>query len=163
MKILYSTCALCLLTAFMWFPCSTQGNAQGLTKEELDDQIQKNLNTPIACGCSVYDYDDLDNRIKLASMIRSEFAAAKKQYAGKKQTLTPEIRNTVQNPIRGKINSTKNPKANDAGAVTYDFGCFTIMKPFTGRSATLILIVIFATTNWWRIGYRKKWTRMTRS
>jgi hypothetical protein len=127
MKILYSTCALCLLTAFMWFPCSTQGNAQGLTKEELDDQIQKNLNTPIACGCSVYDYDDLDNRIKLASMIRSEFAAAKKQYAGKKQTLTPEIRNTVQNPIRGKINSTKNPKANDAGAVTYDFGCFTII------------------------------------
>jgi len=128
MKILNSvTYCLCLLAAFVWIPSSTQANAQGLTKEELDAQIQQNLNTPIACGCSAQDYDDLDNRIKLAAMIRSEFGAAKAKYAGSKQTVTPAIRNAVQNPIRTRINNEKNTKATDAGATTYDFGCFTII------------------------------------
>jgi hypothetical protein len=128
MKTLISaTCTLCLLTVFLWFSSDTTAARQWLTQEELDAQVQQNLNTPIACGCDVQDYDDLDNRIKLASMIRSEFGAAKAKYAGSKQTVTPAIRDAVQNPIRTRINNEKNPKATDAGATTYDFGCFTII------------------------------------
>src|SRR5215213_9141270 len=109
-------------TALFWTSSSSGG--EGI---DVEAEVKKNLNTPIACGCSGQDYDDLDNRIQLASMIRGEFGAAKTKYAGSKQTVTPAIRNAVQNPIRSRINSTKNPKATDAGAVTYDFGCFTII------------------------------------
>ena len=121
------TYTLWVLMVFALFSSDTQASAQGLTKEELDAQIQQNLNTPIACGCSVYDYDDLDNRIKLAMMIRSEFAGAKGKYAGSKQTVTPAIRKAVQDPIRKRINDERNQKATDAGATTYDFGCFTLI------------------------------------
>ena len=127
MKIWYSTCALCLLTALMWFPSTTPANAEGLTKDALDAQIKQNLNTPIACGCSGQDYDDLNNRIKLVMMIRSEFGAAKSKYAGSKQTVTPAIRKAVQDPIKTRINNEKDQKATDAGATTYDFGCFTLI------------------------------------
>ena len=122
MKILNSaTYTLCLLTAFVWFP----SNTQGLTQEEVDAQIQQNLNTPIACGCSLQDYTDLTNRINMAMMIRMEFGAAKKKYAGSKQTVTPEIRNAVQNPIVQRINNERDKKAGDYSAKTYDLGCFT--------------------------------------
>ena len=125
MKTLHSaTYTLCLLTAFVWFP----SNTHGLTQEELDAQIQQNLNTPIACGCSVQDYDDLDNRIKIVQIIRSEFASAKTKYAGSKQTMTQAIQDSVQNPIRDRINNERNKKATAAGARTYDFGCFTIIS-----------------------------------
>ena len=128
MKTLISaTCTLCLLTVFLWFSSDTMAARQWLTQEELDAQVQQNLNTPIACGCEAQDYDDLDNRIQLASMIRSEFGAAKAKYAGSKQTVTQAIRDAVQNPIRARINTEKNKKATDAGATTYDFGCFTII------------------------------------
>ena len=128
MKTLISaTCTPCLLTVCLWLSSNATAATQGLTKEEFDAQVQQNLNTPIACGCSGQDYDDLNNRIKLVMMMRSEFGAAKTKYAGSKQTVTPAIRNAVQNPIRVRINNEKDPKATDAGATTYDFGCFTII------------------------------------
>jgi hypothetical protein len=122
-----ATCALCLLTVFFWLPPNTTAATQGLSQEEFDAQVQQNLNTPIACGCSGQDYDDLNNRIKLAMMIRSEFAGAKGKYAGSKQTVTPQIRQAVQGPIRTRINNERDSNATDAGATTYDFGCFTII------------------------------------
>lgn len=127
-----ATCTLCLLTGFLCLSSETTAATQGLTQEEIDAQVQQNLNTPIACGCSAQDYDDLNNRIKLVSMIRSEFGAAKAKYAGSKQTVTPEIRSAVQNPIVVRINNEKDRKATDAGATTYDFGCFTLID----RNAT---------------------------
>ena len=125
MKTFYSMCTLCLLTAFVWFPAISQANAQGLTQEALDAQVQQNLNTPIPCGCSLQDDIDLKNRIALVNMIILEFGAAKQKYAGSKQKLTPEIRSAVQKPIVVRINNEKDPKATDVGAITYDFGCWT--------------------------------------
>lgn len=126
MKTLNSTtCALCLLTAFFWLSSSTTAAAQGMTVEELNAQFQQNLNTPIACGCSLQDYTDLDNRIKIVSMIRMEFGAAKAKYAGSKQTLTPQIRNAVQQPIQQRINNEQDPKARDYSANTGDIFCTT--------------------------------------
>lgn len=132
MKILISaTCTLCLLTVFLWLSSNTTAAAEGLTQKELDAQVQQNLNTPIACGCSVQDYTDLDNRIKMVMMIQSEFGAAKAKYAGSKQTVTPAIRNAVQNPIVQRINNEKDKKAGDYSAKTYDFGCFTTIESGT--------------------------------
>ncbi|MBH0198828.1 MAG: hypothetical protein HP497_05310 [Nitrospira sp.] len=111
------------ISALLLWPTSSPGG-EGV---DVEAEVKKNLNTPIACGCSVQDYDDLDNRIKLVTMIRSEFGAAKAKYAGSKQTVTPAIRDAVQNPIKTRINNEKNQKATDAGATTYDFGCFTII------------------------------------
>jgi hypothetical protein len=111
------------ISALLLWPTSSPGG-EGV---DVEAEVKKNLNTPIACGCSVQDYDDLDNRIKLVTMIRSEFGAAKAKYAGSKQTVTPAIRDAVQNPIRTRINNEKNQKATDAGATTYDFGCFTLI------------------------------------
>lgn len=116
-------CSMGVCTALLW-PSS------GLGGEGIDVQAEfkKNINTPIACGCSVQDYDDLDNRIKLVTMIRSEFGSAKAKYAGSKQTVTPAIRKAVQDPIKTRINDEKDQKATDAGATTYDFGCFTLIQ-----------------------------------
>jgi hypothetical protein len=119
---------LWLLIVFALFSADTRASAEGLTQAEIDAQVQQNLNTPIACGCGGQDYDDLNNRIKLAMMIRSEFAAAKTKYTGSKQTVTPAIRKAVQDPIKTRINNEKDPKATDAGATTYDFGCFTLIE-----------------------------------
>jgi hypothetical protein len=126
MKILNSaTYILCLLTAFVWVPSYTQANTQGLTQEEIDAQVQQNLNTPIPCGCSLQDDIDLTNRINLVMMIRMEFGAAKKKYAGSKQTVTPQIRDAVQHPIVIRINNERDKKAGDYSAKTYDLGCVT--------------------------------------
>ena len=127
MKILSSACALGLVTAFLWFSPPTQANAQGLTAEELEAQLQQNLNTPIACGCSVQDERDLDSRIKSLYAILQEFQAQKQPYSGSKQTLTPTIRSTISQAVNQRINAVKDPKATVAGATTYDFGCFTII------------------------------------
>jgi hypothetical protein len=126
MKILNSAAyTLCLLTAFVWFPSNTQASTQGLTQEEIDAQVQQNLNTPIACGCSLQDDIDIENRIAMVNMIGSEFGAAKKKYAGSKQTVTPEIRDAVQQPIQQRINNEQDPKARDYSANTGDFFCTT--------------------------------------
>ena len=128
MKILRSaTYTLCLLTAFVWFASNTQAVAQGLTQEELDAQVQQNLNTPIACGCSAQDEDDLDSRINSIYVIRQEFDAQRQPYRGSKQTLTPTIRSTISKAVNQRINAVKNPRATVAGAFTTDLGCFTII------------------------------------
>ena len=92
---------------------------------DVEAEVKKHLNDPVACGCSLQDTIDLKNRINLVSMIILEFGAAKQKYAGSKQKLTPEIRSAVQKPIIKRINAEKDPKATDAGATTYDFGCWT--------------------------------------
>lgn len=126
MKILNSAAyTLCLLTAFVWFPSNTQASTQGLTQEEIEAQVQQNLNTPIACGCSLQDDIDIENRIAMVNMIGSEFGAAKKKYAGSKQTVTPEIRDAVQQPIQQRINNEQDPKARDYSANTGDLFCTT--------------------------------------
>lgn len=111
------------ICAVLSWPASSPGG-EGI---DVEAEVKKNMNTPIACGCGVQDYDDLNNRIKLVMMIRSEFAGAKGKYAGSKQTVTPEIRKAVQDPIKNRINDEKDRKATDAGATTYDFGCFTLI------------------------------------
>lgn len=130
MKILNSAAyALCLLMAFVWFPSSTQASTQqGLTQEEIDAQVQQNLNTPIACGCSAQDDDDLENRKQIVMMIITEFHAAKKKYAGSKQTMTPGIQNAVQQPIQQRINNEQDPKARDYSANTNDLLCITFFQ-----------------------------------
>jgi len=128
MRMLNSrTYTLWLLMVFALFSSDTQANAQGLTKEELDAQIQQNLNTPIACGCSVQDERDLDSRINSLYAILQEFQTQKQPYSGSKQTLTPAIRSTISQAVNQRINAVKDPKATVAGATTYDFGCFTLI------------------------------------
>ena len=85
------------------------------------------MNTPIACGCGAQDERDLENRINLVAMIKMEFTAAQPRYHGSKQTMTPAIKSAVQDPITARINNEKDRKATNAGAETYDFGCFTII------------------------------------
>ena len=131
MKIMNSaTCSLFLLLTLLWPPSSTAAE-----KVDVDAEVKKHLNTPIACGCSLQDDIDLTNRINLVMMIRSEFGAAKSKYAGSKQTVTPAIRDAVQQPIVKRINNERDKKAGDYSAKTYDFGCFTLIE--TGTSPCL--------------------------
>ncbi len=123
MKILNSaTCSLFLLVGFLWFPSST-----GARELDVDAEVKKHLNDPVACGCSLQDDIDLKSRIASVNAVVAEFAAAKSKYAGSKQTLTSAIRSSVQQPVKQKINAVKDPKARDYGATTYDLGCFTII------------------------------------
>jgi hypothetical protein len=132
MKILYAgTYTLCLLTAIVWFPSHTQVNAQTapqvLTQAQLDALVQQNLNTPVPCSCDKSDENDLKSRAAGVKAAIAGFAAEKRNYAGSKQTVTPAIRNTVQQPIRKQIYNARLSGAKDYGATTYDFGCFTII------------------------------------
>jgi len=124
MKSLNSaTFGVLLLTALLWPLSSTA--AEGV---DVAAEVKKHVNDPVACGCSLQDDIDLTNRINMVMMIRSEFAAAKSKYAGSKQTVTPAIRDAVQKPIVQRINNEKDKKAGDYSAVTYDFGCFTLIE-----------------------------------
>ena len=121
-------CSMGVCTALLW-PSSSHGG-EGI---DVQAEFKKNINVPVACGCSAQDYTDLDNRIKLVMMIQGEFGAAKAKYAGSKQTVTPAIRDAVQNPIVQRINNERDKKAGDYSAKTYDFGCFTLIESGTTR------------------------------
>ena len=109
--------------ALLW-PSLSLG-AEGV---DIEAEVKKHKNDPVACGCSLQDDIDLNNRIKMVNMILGEFASAKRKYAGSKQKLTSDIRSAVQRPIVKRINDEKDQKATDVGATTYDFGCFTIIN-----------------------------------
>lgn len=123
MKILNSaTRTVFLWMAFLWLPSST--GAQGV---DVDAEVKKHVNDPVACGCSLQDDIDLNSRINSLYAVISEFRAQKKPYSGSKTRLTPTIRSTVQKSVQQKLNEAKDPKAKDYGATTYDIGCFTII------------------------------------
>lgn len=118
-----ATCSLFLLLALLWLPSSTDG-----ARILLDDpEVQKHLNDPVACGCSLQDDIDLKSRIASLNAVIAEFHAQKKPYSGSKQLLTPAIRGTVSKSVSQKLNGAKDSKATVAGATTYDIGCFTLI------------------------------------
>src|SRR4051812_24141314 len=90
-------------TALVWLPSSTGAEV------DLEAEIKKHLNDPVACGCRVQDERDLDSRVNSLYAIHQEFQAQKKPYSGSKQTLTPAIRSTISKAVNQRINAVKDP------------------------------------------------------
>lgn len=117
-----AACRVFLFSALLWLPSST-----AVAEVDVEAEVKKHINDPVACGCSVQDERDLDSRINSLYAIHQEFQAQKKPYSGNKQTLTPAIRSTISKAVNQRINAVKDPNATVAGATTYDIGCFTLI------------------------------------
>lgn len=118
MKILNSaTYTLCLLTAFVWFPSSTQAVPADLTQEQVDAEVQKNLNTPVACGCEQQDKDDLQSRISEANAAIQEYDSMIRNQTrqNKDRKYTKDGYDTVQGPASDALLNAKHPNATKYG------------------------------------------------
>jgi len=118
MKILrLAMCCLLPLMALLWVPSSSEA--------EKAVEFGKNFKVPIGCGCSKQDELDLSSRMKSIEAMINEYKALMPQYSSGKQTLTPEIRNTVQSSVNAKRRAAKDQGARDYGANTSDLTCGT--------------------------------------
>lgn len=131
MRILNSAAyTLCLLTAFVWFP----SNAQGLTWEQINAQVQQNLNTPIACGCREQDKIDLESRIKQVEAAIKEYESQIKEWEAKERSgneqlfLSSENRGSVQGSVGFRMSTVRTANARSFAAET-DAGCTTKIDP----------------------------------
>lgn len=118
MKILrLMTCCLLPLTALLWIPSSSAA--------EKAVEFGKNFKVPLGCGCRPQDEIDLNSRMKSIEAMIAEYKAQMSQYSSGKQTLTPEIRATIQKAVNAKRREAKDPNAKDYGANTSDLTCGT--------------------------------------
>jgi len=103
--------------ALLWIPSSI--GAQGAAG------LKSNVSVPLGCGCRKQDETDLNSRMKSIEAMIAEYKALKPQYSAGKQTLTPEIRATIQRSVNAKRLAAKDPNAKDYGANTSDLTCGT--------------------------------------
>jgi hypothetical protein len=114
MKILNSgTYTLWLLTVFVWFP----SNTQALTQAEIDAEVQKNLNTPIPCGCEKQDEEDLRSRISEANAVIQEYDSMIRNQTknSKDMKYTQDGYDLVQTSALAALLNAKHPNATKYG------------------------------------------------
>ncbi len=118
MKLLrWVTGCLFPVMALLW---STSGSTA-----ERAVEFGKHFKVPLGCGCSKQDELDLNSRMKSIDAMINEYKALMSQYSSGKQTLTPEIRKTIQSSVNAKRRAAKEPGARDYGANTSDLTCGT--------------------------------------
>jgi hypothetical protein len=113
-------CGLFPLIVLLWFSSSNGA--------ERNIEFGKNFKVPLGCGCSKQDETDLNSRMKSIEAMINEYNALKPQYSGSKQTLTAEIRATIQSSVNAKRLAAKDPNAKDYGANTSDLTCGTTIE-----------------------------------
>ena len=110
-------CCVLPFIALLWIPSSSEA--------EKAVEVGKNFKVPLGCGCSKQDELDLSSRMNSIEAMINEYKALMPQYSSGKQTLTPEIRKTVQTSVNATRRAAKDPGARDYGANTSDLTCGT--------------------------------------
>jgi hypothetical protein len=133
MKIFNSaTYGVLAATALVWFPSSTGAEI------DLEAEIKKHLNDPIACGCSKQDETDLESRIKQVEAAIKEYESLIKEWetkerSGKEQLLlTNDNRGSVQGSVGFRMSTVRTPNARSFAAET-DPSCKTWVDPKATR------------------------------
>lgn len=120
---------LFLFMAFLW-PAASVG-APGV---DLEAEIKKNLNVPVACSCSDQDKTDLESRIKQVEAAIKEYEALIKEWETKERgakeslLLTHENRGSVQGSVGFRMSGVRVSSARSFGADT-DAACATTIDP----------------------------------
>ena len=120
---------LFLFMAFLW-PAASVG-APGV---DLEAEIKKNLNVPVACSCSDQDKTDLESRIRQVDAAIKEYEALIKDWETKERgakeslMLTHEIRGSVQGSVGFRMSVVRISNARSFGAET-DGACLITIDP----------------------------------
>jgi hypothetical protein len=117
-----------MATALLWLPSSTGAQV------DLQAEIKKHQNDPIACGCSKQDETDLESRIKQVEAAIKEYESLIKEWetkerSGKEQLfLTNDNRGSVQGSVGFRMSTVRTPNARSFAAET-DPSCKTWIDP----------------------------------
>jgi hypothetical protein len=106
--------SLFLFVTMLWFPANTPASTRkAMTQAELDAEIQKNLNTPIACGCDAQDEEDLKSRISEANAVIQEYDSMIRNQTrqNKDRKYTQDGYDTVQEAASAALKNAKHPNA----------------------------------------------------
>jgi hypothetical protein len=110
--------SLFLFVTMLWFPANTPASTRkAMTQAELDAEIQKNLNTPIACGCDAQDEEDLKSRISEATAVMQEYDRMIRYQASqnKDKKYTQNDYNAIQADALAALLNAKHPTATKYG------------------------------------------------
>ena len=132
MSMLHSTSNRLFLFLFMvlLWPTAVKG-APGV---DLEAEIKKNLNVPVACSCGDQDKTDLESRIKQVEAAIKEYEALIKEWETKERgakeslLLTHENRGSVQGSVGFRMSGVRISNARSFGAET-DPTCTTTIDP----------------------------------
>jgi hypothetical protein len=129
MKILKSaTYGVLMVLALLWLPSGTGAEI------DLEAEIKKHQNDPIACSCREGDKTDLESRIKQVEAAIKEYESLiketeAKERSGKEQLLlTSENRGSVQGSVGFRMSTVRTPNAHSYAAET-DPSCKTWIDP----------------------------------
>jgi DNA repair exonuclease SbcCD ATPase subunit len=129
MKIFNSaTYGILAATALVWFPSGTGAEI------DLETEIKKHQNDPIACGCRDHEKIDLESRIKQVEAAIKEYESLIKEWEAKERSgkeqllLTNDNRGSVQGSVGFRMSTVRTPNARSFAAET-DPTCKTWVDP----------------------------------
>src|SRR6476469_9031938 len=119
MKIFNSaTYGILAATALVWFPSGTGAEI------DLETEIKKHQNDPIACGCRDHEKMDLESRIKQVEAAIKEYESLIKEWEAKERSgkeqllLTNDYRGSVQGSVGFRMSTVRTPNARSFAAET---------------------------------------------
>ena len=133
MKTLKSlTYGVLAATAWLWLPSSTGAEI------DLEAEIKKHQNDPIACSCREGDKTDVESRINQVEAAIKEYESLIKEWEAKERSgkepllLTNDNRGSVQGSVGFRMSTVRMPNAHSYAAET-DPSCTTWVDPNATR------------------------------
>lgn len=119
---------LLVATGLLWLPSGTAAEI------DLEAEIKKHLNDPIACSCNKQDETDLESRLKQVEAAIKEYESLIKEWETKEQgakeplLLTGDNRGSVQGSVGFRMSTVRTANARSFAAET-DPSCKTWVDP----------------------------------
>lgn len=119
---------LLVATGLLWLPSGTAAEI------DLEAEIKKHLNDPIACSCNKQDETDLESRLKQVEAAIKEYESLIKEWETKEQGakeplfLTGDNRGGVQGSVGFRMSTVRTANARSFAAET-DPSCKTWVDP----------------------------------